>query len=165
MILALYEREEELRCALHRMRKAGMVPLETYTPSPLTGESETSSIPLIILIAGIIGVAASLGLQAYSSVFAYPFNIGGRPRFSWISFVPTIFENAVLIAMLAGFAAYMIINGLPRLYDPVDEARIMRTASSDGWVLALRSSEPGMVQQARDILKGTSPLRIEELGT
>ncbi len=163
MIVALFEREDGLRAALQRLRDARVEHVETYTPAPLHGGDEASPVPLIILVAAVLGGAASFGLQSYSSVFAYLFEIGGRPYFAWASFIPTIFENAVLAAVIAGFAAFMIVNGFPRLYDPVDEASCIRTASSDGWVLAVRDDAPSVAAQVRGILSGSGALHIEQV--
>ena len=163
MIVALFEHEEGLREALHTLRDAKVEHVETYTPAPLQGESETSPIPLVILIAALLGGAASFGLQSYSSAFAYVFDIGGRPDFAWASFIPTIFENAVLLAIVAGFAAFMVANRFPSLYDAVDEANCIRTASSDGWVLAVRSDEPSVAEHVRSVLGRTGALHIEQV--
>jgi len=164
MMLALFCTEEPLADALRLLRNAGIGPLETYTPSPPQDEHGVSPIPVIILLAGLAGALASLALQTYSYTIAYPFPIGGRPHFAWPSFVPTVFENAVLIAIVAGFVAFMLINRLPRLYDPIDEADVMREVSRDGWVIAIRSDDAGVLDHARSILHGLNPERIEEIG-
>lgn len=162
MIVAMFDRESELKSALGRLRTAGFVSIETYTPAPLDGEDTASPIPAVILIAALIGGAASFGLQVYSSTVAWPFDIGGRPGFSWPSFIPTAFENAVLIALVAGFAAFMIVNRLPRLYDPVDEAVSLREASGDRWCLSVRGDKETLLN-ARVLLRLCRPARIEEV--
>ncbi len=163
MIVALFRHEADLVQALTRLRADRIDPIETYTPMPLEGEDRASPIPVIILLAGLLGAAASFGLQTYSFTVAYRFHIGGRPDFAWASFIPNIFENAVLVAIVVGFLAFMIINRMPQLYDPVDEADLMRRASVDGWVLAVRSKEPAMLERARDLLRELGPDRIEEV--
>ena len=163
MILAMWAEEEGLARALARLREARIGPLETYTPAPLAGEPTGSPIPLVILLAGLLGAAASFALQTYSFEVAYPFDVGGRPQFAWASFIPTVFENAVLVAVAAGFAAFMLINHLPLLYDPVDESDAMRRATRDRWFLQVRSADPAVLAQARDLLGGLHPVTVEEL--
>ncbi len=163
MIVALFRTENALSHALHRLRDARIGPLETYTPAPLRDERVFSPIPMVILAAGLFGAAASFALQAYSSIVAYRFDIGGRPPFAWPSFTPTVFENAVLVAIGAGFAAFMIVNRLPKLYDPVDEAAAMRRASGDGWVLCLRNEDSGIAAHARALLDELDPASVEEV--
>ena len=43
---------------------------------------------IIVLGAGITGLIAGYGLEYWSSVIAYPLNIGGRPLHSWVAFIP-----------------------------------------------------------------------------
>lgn len=163
MMLALFRNEHDLTDALRHLRAANVGPLETYTPAPLQDEAIVSPIPVIILAAALVGAAASLALQAYSYTIAYPFPIGGRPQFAWPSFTPTVFENAVLIAIVAGFAAFLLINRMPVLYDPIDEADVMREVSRDGWVVAICSDDAGVLMEARRALRDARPERIEEL--
>ena len=108
-----------MQSALHRLRSAELGPLETYTPQPLA--EGTSPLPLAIFLAGVLAMAASFALQVYANVWAYPLDIGGRPRFSWPAFVPIALENGILAAVAAGFFGYLIVNRLPRLYEPIDE--------------------------------------------
>lgn len=163
MILALFREEKALVEALRRLRDARVDALETYTPAPLQDEQVVSPIPVIILLAGLLGAVASLALQTYSSTIAYPFPIGGRPQFAWPSFVPTVFENAVLFAVAAGFGAFMLINRMPRLYEPIDEAEVMREVSRDGWVVAIRSADDQVLDEGVRILRTLNPERIEEI--
>lgn len=163
MMLALFRREERLADALRRLQDAGLGPLETYTPAPPRDDQALSPIPAIILLAGLVGAGASLALQTYSYTLAYPFPIGGRPQFACASFLPTVFENAVLIAIATGFVAFLLINRMPRLYEPIDEADVMREVSRDGWVVAVCSEDAGVLDHARTILHALGPERIEEV--
>jgi hypothetical protein len=74
-----------------------------------------------------------------------------------------VFENAVLVAIAAGFAAFMLINRMPRLYEPIDEADVTREVSRDGWVVAIRSGDNAVLDHARRILHGVGVERIEEV--
>jgi ActD protein len=163
MIVAAFRDERTLTDALARLRESRIGPIETYTPAPIEGEDKSSVLPLVVLVAGLVGAAASFGLQTYSSVWAYPLIIGGRPAFAWPSFIPTVFENAVLVAVVAGFVGYFVINRMPRLYDPVDEADVMRRATSDRWCLSVRTDDRAVLDQARAVLMHQDALEIEEV--
>ena len=163
MILAMFTDEAGLTHALSRLRDARIGPLETYTPAPLEDGSTGSPIPMIVLGAGLLGGAASFGLQTYSFTRAYEFHIGGRPEFAWPSFIPTTFENAILAAIAAGFLAFFFITGLPRHYDPVDESDAIRRASRDRWFVQVASDDRQVLQAAASILRGTNPVSLEEL--
>ena len=165
MILAAFRTEPELMRAAAALRDARIGALETYTPSepePETPpiEPRFSPIPLIILAAGVIGTAGSFLLQSYATVAGYPLNIGGHPDFSWPAYVPNAFENGTLIAIVAGFVAFLAINRLPRLYAPIDESEAFRNASRDGYFLAIRGGDP---LRARAALDRFGPELVQEL--
>jgi hypothetical protein len=157
-VLAAFHDQEALQSALHRLRSAELGPLETYTPQPLT--EGASPLPLAIFVAGVLTTAASFALQVYTNTSAYPLDIGGRPRFSWPAFVPTALENGILAAVAAGFFGYLILNRLPRLYEPIDEAIAIRRASRDFWCVAVRTDHTGHAEQ---ILQACGALSIEVL--
>jgi hypothetical protein len=159
-LLAGFASEPALREALERF--AGWRGIETYTPMPLDGERDRSPLPLAMLIAGLAGFIAFFLLMTYADVRAYPLDIGGRPNFAWPTFVPIAFELGVLCAMVTGFFGYFVVCRLPRLYDPIDECDNLKSASRDGWFLALRTDDPDRLAEARRLLAALRPLSFQE---
>ncbi len=156
-IVASFESEDRLVDALPRLRALGMV--ETYTPKALK-DDQPSILPLVVLLAGLAGTACGFGMQVYANMIGYPIDIGGRPEFSWPAFIPIAFEIGVLSAVLAGFVAFLVVNRLPRLYDPVDQASLMRGAMRDRWCVAVRTETP---ERAHALLHDLSVDAVEEL--
>ena len=62
--------------------------------------------------------------------------------------------------MIAGFLAFVVINRLPRLYEPIDESEAFRNASRDGYFLAIRKPD---LPRARTELAQFNPELIQEL--
>ena len=156
-LVASFASQGSLMDALPRLRALGVV--ETYTPQALE-DDRWSVLPLVVLICGLAGTAGGFGMQVYANTIGYPVNIGGRPEFSWPAFVPIAFEIGVLSAILGGFIAFLVVNHLPRLYDPVDEVSLMRGATRDRWCISIRTEAP---DRAHALLRDLSADAVEEL--
>jgi hypothetical protein len=157
-VVAGFQDRDGLQSALRRLRDADLSMLETYTPGPL--DEGPSVLPLAIFFAGVLTTIASFGLQTYANVSAYSLDIGGRPAFSWPSFIPIALENGILAAVCVGFFGYFAINRMPRLYEPIDESDVIRRASRDLWCVEVRTDRTDV---ARSILQNCGAERIELL--
>lgn len=161
-ILAGFETEHALRQAIaalgdHRFR------YETYTPKPLDEKPTGSPLPLIMFIAGMIGFCGFFYLLAWESAWNWPLDIGGRPPFSWPTFVPVTFELGILSSVGAGFLGYFVINRMPSLYQPIDNCVSMGRAIRDLWIVVVESEDASRLSHAGELLARCAPLRIEEI--
>ncbi|MBO0732877.1 MAG: zinc-finger domain-containing protein [Methylocapsa sp.] len=162
-VAASFETEDELRRAMAELEAANIDSVRTYTPKAVEGAPEKSWVPTAMLAAGLIGVCGMFAMEALANTIAYPWDIGGRPKLSWPSFVPIAFEVSVLCAMLGGFFAYLFAARIPKLYDPVDEFELMRDAMRNRWVVAIRTGDARMRERAREVLDRLQLKRDAEL--
>ena len=96
------------------------------------------------------------------SVIDYPLNIGGRPLFSWPSFIPVAFECMILIAALSAVFGMLALNGLPRPYHSIFNTPNIERASSDRFFLCIEADDP-QYEQAEKFLAGVGALAVSEV--
>ena len=108
--------------ALHRFQSEH-VHLDAHGPVPIPQTLRALRIrdrtirPFAILGA-LLGGGAFLAMCIYATAFDYTFLIGGRPRFSWPSFVVPSVSFAMMSGTLAIHLALLVLNRLPRLNHP-----------------------------------------------
>ena len=135
----------ELLAAASAARDHGLAPMDAFSPYPvenLVGALGISPSPTrwIMLACGVIGGLTAFGTMSYATIVGYPFNIGGRPYFSWPTFVPITFELSILFAALGGAVSLVLLSRLPRLHHPVFNDKRFRDSDQSGFFLLLPDS-------------------------
>jgi len=146
-LMAEFADANSLMEAAHKTHAEGYRKMDAYSPIPIEGLSEAigfhkTQLPLIVLIGGIIGCIGGFGLQYWTSAVDYPINVGGRPLFSWPSFIPITFETTVLCAAFAAVFGMLGLNGLPEPYHPVFNVGRFALASKDRFFLCIEARDP-----------------------
>jgi hypothetical protein len=170
-LVAEFETPEDAALVARRLRNFGFHDIDAYGPFPseelaeAIGFHEHRMAPAV-LAGGILGGMSGFGLQYYTTVIAYPHNVGGRPHFSWPAYIPITFECTVLFATLTGIVALLVLNRLPRLAHPIFSAANFERATTDRFFLSVNSGAPNFsFVKAREILEmGEPPLSISLLG-
>lgn len=114
--------------------------LGEWTPYPATSLADgpgAGRIRLAAVLAGVAGAAALFALTVWSAVWAYPFNSGGRPLFSWPAFIPAPVEFGALTAALGGLLLFFRNAGLTKLHHAAFEIEEVARANLDSFVLAV----------------------------
>jgi hypothetical protein len=146
-LMAEFETPQALVDAARRVRSSGYRRIDAYSPFPIEEIPEAIGfrdrrLPLLVLLGGLTGLVAGLGLEYWVSAIAYPLNIGGRPYASWPSFIPVAFETTILFAALTAVFAMLGLNGLPMPYHPVFNAPRFTSASRDRFFLVVEAADP-----------------------
>ena len=145
-VMAEFDHAENLIAAIHAARAQGYRRMDAYTPYPLEAVMhalghERSVLPWLVLAGGIVGGVGGFLLQYWTSVVAYPLNVGGRPLNSWPAFVPVSFECTILVAALTAVLGMLALNGLPMPHHPVFNVRRFALASRDRYFLCIEARD------------------------
>lgn len=168
-LLAEFTTPEALVAASKRAYEEGYRRLDAYSPFPVEDLAESigfthNRMPAIVLIGGLTGAATAIGMMYFSAVINYPLNIGGRPLFSWPSFVPITFELTILFAAFAAVLGMLGLNGLPMPYHPIFNVPGFALASRNRFFLCIQADDPRFDRQGTKLfLEALGPKTIAEV--
>jgi hypothetical protein len=168
-LAAEFESAEELAGAAKEASQSGYSRVDAYGPFPAHQVWDAlalrpSRIPVWVLAGAAIGATGAYIVQAYSAVFDYPWNIGGRPLHSWPSFIPLIFEMGVLGGALSGCLGLLVTCGLPAPYHPMLNVNEFWRASRDRFFLCIEARDPNFSRvETRQFLRRTGARWVVEV--
>ena len=146
-LMAEFDDANSLVAATGQAHHEGYRCMDAYSPFPIEELHEAlgsrpTRLPLIVLIGGLCGCIGGYALQYWSSVIAYPLNIGGKPLHSWPAFIPVTFECTILGASLFAVLGMLALNGLPMPYHPVFNVPRFALASRNRFFLCIEAKDP-----------------------
>ena len=165
-LMAEFEDPTSLVTATERAHHEGYRHMDAYSPYPIEELHDAlgarhTRLPLIVLIGGLVGCLGGYALQYWSSVIAYPLNIGGKPLHSWPAFIPVTFECTILAAALSCVLGMLALNGLPMPYHPVFNLPRFALASRNRFFLCIESKDPKFdLETTRRFLESLEPREV-----
>ena len=146
-IIAEFDDPDALLAGTLRAREAGYTHMEGYSPLPIHGLAEALDfndfrIPKFAFAGGLAGGLTGLMGLWYTSVVDYPWNVGGKPLFSWPQFIPIAYEATILFAAGTTFLSCWALSGLPKPYHPIFNAKNFERASQDRFFLCIEITDP-----------------------
>jgi hypothetical protein len=81
-------------------------------------------------------------MEYYIAAIDYPINVGGRPLYSWPSFIPILFELTVLLAGCSAFFAVLGLSGFPRVHFALFNLPQFADATSSRMFLCIEKTDP-----------------------
>jgi Protein of unknown function (DUF3341) len=168
-LLAEFDSATAIVNAAREARRAGYVKVDAYTPFPIHEldsalQISRTRLPWLVLAGGITGMLAGFGLQYWTSVIAYPLNIGGRPYASWPAFVVPAYETTILFAAFTAVIAMIMLNGLPQPYHPLFNVPAFSSASADRFFLCVEAADPKFeIGATRNFLQSLQPLGVTDV--
>src|SRR5262252_5065610 len=168
-LMAEFDSAQSLVDAAHKTRAAGYQKIDAYSPFPIEGLAEAigftrNSVPLVVLIGGLVGGLSGYLMQYWISAVSYPINVGGKPPHSWPAFIVVTFEMTILFAGLSAVFGMLALNGLPMPYHPVFNVPRFAFASKDRFFLIVFSSDKQYnAVETRRFLEGLEPRTVSEV--
>ena len=168
-VSAEFATQEALLAAVTALRQRDFGQVDAFTPLPVPGMNVALGLrpPILgqIALGGVLlGGIGCFGMITYATVMFYPFNIAGRPLFSWPYYVIPSFAAAMLTGAVLMVLAMLFLDRLPRLNHPVFNIDGIEGATQDRLFVAVeaRSEEfdPLEVQRFMADLP-QRPLRIQ----
>lgn len=157
-LLAQFAGPDELIAAAERVTDDGYTKVDAYSPFAVIGIDEAlkakgTILPWIVLMMGLTGLFAGLTMQLYMNgvempgipwgLSGYDFQISGKPGLSSIpAFIPVTFEVVVLLSAFGSFFGMLILNGLPKLSNPLFRNEKFAETTTDGFFLFVEAIDP-----------------------
>lgn len=140
-IVGVFDDEEKLVVAAKSFKKAGVEIHDIYTPFPVHGLDEVldisrSRLPQVTFFAGLFGLIIAIVFQIWTSAFAWPINVGGKPMLSIPAFIPVAFEITILFGALTTVAAFFLRS---QLFPSKEAVLINQMQTDDKFILVLNS--------------------------
>ena len=144
---AEFDSVEPLLAACRRVRDAGYVKTDAFTPFPVHGIEKALGIkatvlPWIALCAGLTGTTIAVSMQIWMNSINYPYIISGKPFISMPAFIPVSFELTVLLAAFGAFFGMLALNRLPQFSNPVFTDPRFDRATDDRFFLLVEATDP-----------------------
>lgn len=168
-IAAEFDSSDDILRAASKASREGFTRMDAYSPFPVEGLSELVGfhhtwLPQIVFAGGLAGAITGFGLQYIGMGLDYPYNIGGRPLFSWPAFIPITFELMVLFAAFTTVGCIVLLNGLPKPYHPIFNTPGFERTSQDRFFLCIETSDPKFDrQQTRQFLESLGARAVSEV--
>ncbi|HYE57262.1 MAG TPA: DUF3341 domain-containing protein [Rhodothermales bacterium] len=168
-LLAEFPNPGVLLDAAKAAREAGYRFYDTHSPFPIHGMDRAMGLPnskvgLWTLVGGATGLGLATWMQWWMQAVDYPMSIGNKPAFAVEPSVPIMFELTVLLGALATALGMLVMNGLPRPYNPIFNSDRFARVTDDAFFLYLSASDPRFDERgAADFLSGVGATHVETI--
>lgn len=164
-IVGLYNDEDVLMEAVHKVREKGIKIDEVYSPFPVHGLDEAlgysrSRLPIAAFLFGLTGTILALLMQIWMMGIDWPMIIGGKDYAPIPIFIPVTFELTVLLASLGMVGTFFVVSNLK----PYGKAKIFDLRSTDDMhVMALNLGTNAFpVDQLREALRDSGAVEVND---
>jgi Alternative complex III, ActD subunit len=182
-IIAEFETVNDIMHAAKKARDEGYKYWDVHSPFPVHGIDSAMGIrptilPWIVLICGMTGTVVGLSLAlgtmatdwsdlpglpgAAAPIRGYRFLISGKPFNSLPAYIPIIFETTILLSAFGAVFGMLLLNRLPKLYNPLLKSMNFRRSTADRFFIEVQARDPRFDQEkTAEFLKGIGAVSVE----
>ena len=104
-LVGIFDDDDTLLHAVTDVRNAGYEITDAFTPFPVHGLEhrmglEPTRIHTAGFFFGLTGFTVALSMITFINKFNYPTDVGGKPNWAILSYVPIVFEHTVLFSAI-----------------------------------------------------------------
>jgi len=166
-MLAEFSSPADLMHAAEKIRDAGFRRWDVFSPYPIHGMNQAmglknSKVGWFGFIGGCTGYTTGMVMIWWMNAHDYPILVGGKPMFSPYFAFPPSYELTILFAAFGSIIGMMLLNRLPRLYNPLQKIPRFAKVTHDSYFLCIETTDPKYSEaETRKLLESTGGKNIE----
>lgn len=165
-LIAVFDNDQDLVRAIGTLKENNIPVRDAWTPFPvhdvLKMLGRESRLPYFSVIAGVGVIVLTFAFLYYTAVIDYPIKYGGKPYFSFPSFVVIIYLLTILLTFISTVIVFQARTGL----FPGKEAEVPVTGTTDDKFVISVGGKEGLtdeiVAKAEEILSANGAVDITE---
>jgi len=144
VMIGIFQDETDILSVTREVRKQGYAISDIYAPYAVHGLDEAMGLkqpwrlPWTCFLLGLIGAAAKIWFEYWTTASNWPVNVGGKPWNSLPAFVPITFEVMVLFAGISTVIAFFIVS---RLYPGRRASAVVPGVTTDHFALVIEETD------------------------
>jgi hypothetical protein len=151
----------QLAKAPTKAKNAALVAIaERITASAEAMGLEKSKVGYFTFVGGFTGFTSGMTMIWYMNKFDYGLVVGGKPLFTPLFAFPVSYELTILLSAFATLGGMLLLNRLPKLYNPLFSSEIFKRASNDRFFICIEAADPKYAE-ARALLEASGASAIE----
>jgi len=167
--LAQFEDVDTLMAAAKKVRDMGYKKWDAHTPFPVHGLDDAMGIkptilPWLVLGGGITGLCCAFLMQYWMNAVDYAYKISGKPFFALPPATPIGFEMTVLFSALTCVFGMLILNGLPKWFNPLLRNDRFKRVTDDKFFICIEAADAAYdAEKTPELLKFLGASAIESV--